>query len=156
METGVSCKERRFAVVGSLLKKWLGRGALFVSFLLPQQSAESDPVQSFNIVPLHSAPMEFEATAYCDAGITKSGLPVAPGIVAADPAVLPLGSLILLESTSYRGIYHVLDTGGLVKGRIIDIFVPGLEEALSFGRQKVRLVVLRYGYPKPRSFSLTD
>jgi 3D (Asp-Asp-Asp) domain-containing protein len=156
METGVSHRERRFVVVGSFLKRWLGRAVLFAFLLVPQQSAESDPIQSFNIVPLHSAPMEFEATAYCDLGITKSGVPVAPGIVAADPAVLPLGSLILLETTSYRGIYHVLDTGGLVKGRIIDIFMPGLEEALTFGRQKVRLVVLRYGYPKPRSFSLTD
>ena len=153
---GVSCSERSSVVVGSFLKRWLARSVLFVFLLVPQQSAESDPIHSFNIVPLHSAPMEFEATAYCDVGITKSGVPVAPGIVAADPTVLPLGSLILLETTSYRGIYHVLDTGGLVKGRIIDIFMPGLEEAITFGRQKVRLVVLRYGYPKPRAFSLTD
>jgi 3D (Asp-Asp-Asp) domain-containing protein len=156
METGVPCREKKFAAAGSFVKRWLERAALLVFFLVPQQSAESDPVHSFNIVPLHSASLEFEATAYCDMGITKSGIPVAPGIVAADPTVLPLGSLILLETTSYRGIYHVLDTGGLVKGRIIDIYMPDLEEALTFGRQKVRLVVLRYGYPKPRSFSLTD
>jgi 3D (Asp-Asp-Asp) domain-containing protein len=156
METGVSRRTGRFVPTGPTLGRWLGRAALFLLLFIPQQSAESEPVRSFNIVPLHSAPLEFEATAYCDLGITKSGIPVAPGIVAADPTVLPLGSLILLETTSYRGIYHVLDTGGLVKGRIIDIFMPGLEEALTFGRQKVRLVVLRYGYPKPRSFSLTD
>jgi 3D (Asp-Asp-Asp) domain-containing protein len=100
--------------------------------------------------------MEFEATAYCDDGVTKSGVPVAPGIVAADPKVLPLGSLIRLETTEYRGIYQVLDIGGLVKGRIIDIYMPDLDEALAFGRRRVKIVVLRYGFPKPGQAAFTD
>ncbi len=102
-------------------------------------------------LPLPSSPLEFEATAYCDYGITKSGALVERGIVAGDPRVLPLGSLIRLEDTPYRGVYQVLDTGGLVKGKIIDIYMPSLDEALQFGRRKVHVVVLRYGLPKPRA-----
>ena len=44
------------------------------------------------------APEEFQATAYCVTGITKSGVPVAPGHVAADPRVIPLGSMIYVDS----------------------------------------------------------
>ena len=131
---------------------------MIVAFLLLLyvHAADSDPSDPRNFLPLPSSAMEFEATAYCDTGITKSGIPVAPGIVAADPQVLPLGSLIKLETTQYKGIYRVLDTGGLVKGRIIDIYMPGLEEALNFGRRRVQVVVLRYGLPKPRGWAFTD
>ncbi len=110
-----------------------------------EEIADGDPVEPSLEVPLSTCLLEFEATAYCDTGITKSGAPTAPGIVAADPSILPLGSLIRLETTEYRGIYEVLDTGGLVKGAIIDIYMPDLEEALAFGRRKVRITVLRYG-----------
>jgi 3D (Asp-Asp-Asp) domain-containing protein len=91
--------------------------------------------------------IEFEATAYCDYGITKSGALTTVGVVAADPAILPMGSVIDVEAPSYGGIYRVLDTGALVKGKIIDIYVPGLEAATAFGRQKVRITVIQYGYP---------
>jgi 3D (Asp-Asp-Asp) domain-containing protein len=92
---------------------------------------------------------EFEATAYCDFGITKSGALTAEGLVAADPDVLPLGSVIHVDAGKYRGVYQVMDTGALVKGRIIDIYIPGLEAATEFGRQKVQVTVLHYGRPNP-------
>ena len=89
---------------------------------------------------------EFLATAYSHDGITKSGLPVTTGLIAADPSVLPLGSLVQVDSTSYRGLYQVMDTGRLIKGRRIDIFMPDVDEALIFGAQKVNITVLRYGF----------
>ena len=70
-----------------------------------------------------SAPLDFTATAYCEAGITKSGAPTAPGVAAGDPLVLPLGSLVLVENESFRAVLRVLDTGRLVKGRIVDVFM---------------------------------
>jgi 3D (Asp-Asp-Asp) domain-containing protein len=90
--------------------------------------------------------MEFEATAYCAEGTTRAGVPAAPGIVAADPRVLPLGSLIRIDSSLYSGIYRVMDTGGLVKGKVVDIFLPSLEAALDFGRRKVQVTILRAGF----------
>jgi 3D (Asp-Asp-Asp) domain-containing protein len=89
---------------------------------------------------------EFQATAYCDIGITKSGIMVAPGHVAADPRVIPLGSMIYIESPLMGGIYQVLDTGRLVKGKIVDIFIPSYERCVDFGRRMVKVKVLRYGF----------
>jgi 3D (Asp-Asp-Asp) domain-containing protein len=89
---------------------------------------------------------EFEATAYCITGITKSGAKVAPGHVAADPKVIPLGSMIYVDSPLVRGIYQVLDTGELVKGKIIDIFMPRYADCVEFGRRGVKVQVLRWGF----------
>jgi 3D (Asp-Asp-Asp) domain-containing protein len=91
---------------------------------------------------------DFEATAYCVTGITKSGAKVVPGHVAADPKVIPLGSMIYVDSPfmGMGGIYQVLDTGELVKGKIIDIFIPSYERCVEFGRRGVKVQVLRYGF----------
>ena len=89
---------------------------------------------------------DFEATAYCVTGTTKSGAKVAPGHVAADPKVIPLGSMIYVDSPLMSGIYQVLDTGELVKGKIIDIFIPSYEACVEFGRRGVKVQVLRYGF----------
>lgn len=88
----------------------------------------------------------FNATAYCITGITKSGVRVAPGHVAADPKVIPLGSMIYVDSPLMGGIYQVLDTGNLVKGKIIDIFIPSYDRCQEFGRRMVKVKVLRYGF----------
>ena len=88
----------------------------------------------------------FEATAYCDFGITYSGVLVHRGIVAADPKVLPIGSVIEVSAGDYSGIYTVMDTGGVVKGEIIDIYMPDYEEAIQFGRQSVGVRVIRLGW----------
>jgi 3D (Asp-Asp-Asp) domain-containing protein len=89
---------------------------------------------------------DFEATAYCVTGITKSGAKVVPGHVAADPKVIPLGSMIYVDSPFMGGIYQVLDTGEMVKGKIIDIFIPSYERCVEFGRRGVKVQVLRYGF----------
>ena len=92
------------------------------------------------------APEQFQATAYCVTGITKSGVVVAPGHVAADPKVIPLGSMIYVDSPLMGGIYQVLDTGRLIKGKIIDIYIPNYERCMEFGRRMVKIKVLRYGF----------
>lgn len=89
---------------------------------------------------------EFSATAYCVTGITRSGAMVSPGHVAADPKIIPLGSMIYVDSPVMGGIYQVLDTGGLIKGKIIDIYIPSYNRCIVFGRRMVKVKVLRYGY----------
>jgi 3D (Asp-Asp-Asp) domain-containing protein len=100
------------------------------------------PVASFK-EPL---PQKFQATAYCITGFMKAGLPVAPGYVSADPKVIPLGSVIYVETPFRSGIYQVMDTGELIKGKIIDIFIPSYEACKEFGRRIVHVKVLRYGF----------
>ena len=87
----------------------------------------------------------FRATAYCLRGRTASGGNVRRGIVAADPRVLPLGTRIQLTAGPYSGIYTVADTGGVIKGRILDIWVPSCSEAIRFGRRSVQVSVLGRG-----------
>lgn len=93
-----------------------------------------------------SGPHTFLATAYCLPGQTASGLPVGPGVIAADPEVLPLGSIVRLVAGRYSGTYRVLDTGAKVRGRMVDIWMPSEEEARRFGVRKVRLHILRHGW----------
>jgi len=86
------------------------------------------------------------ATAYCQPGKTQSGVRVRTGIVAADPTVIPVGSVLRIIDGAASGIYTVMDTGGEIKGRKIDIFVPDCARAQKFGEQHVRIRILRHGW----------
>lgn len=90
----------------------------------------------------------FTATAYCDRGTTKSGVQAQRGVAAADPAVLPVGSVVRVSSDSseHEGIYTVMDTGGKVTGRRIDLFVHDCRQARRFGLRQVLVRVLRLGW----------
>ncbi len=87
----------------------------------------------------------YRATAYCLKGRTATGGNVRRGIVAADTRVLPLGTRIQMNAGPYSGTYTVADTGGVIKGRILDIWVPNCSEALRFGRRSVQVSVLGRG-----------
>lgn len=81
--------------------------------------------------------MYFEATAYYGGGITATGLvPVSAssgrGTIAVDPRVIPLGSLVYVEG---YGEAIAADTGGAVKGNIIDVYVDSYSEAINWGRK---------------------
>jgi 3D (Asp-Asp-Asp) domain-containing protein len=84
----------------------------------------------------------FTATAYCLKGRTAMGHGVRRGIVAADPRFLRLGSRINLGAGAYSGQYLVSDTGGGIKGRRIDIWVPSCAEARRFGRRTIQVGLL--------------
>ncbi|MEJ7713337.1 MAG: 3D domain-containing protein [Pyrinomonadaceae bacterium] len=57
---------------------------------------------------------------------------------------------VRLDAGSYSGEYTVADTGGLVRGRKIDIWMPCNIEARRFGRRQIKLTVLSYGRRSPR------
>mgnify|MGYP002835565965 FL=1 len=93
------------------------------------------------------ATLRFTATAYCKGTTTKSGVKVRAGIAAADPKLLPVGSVIEVSSAGpYDGIYTVLDTGPAVQGRLIDIYMWSCYEALDFGRRHLEIRILRLGW----------
>ena len=92
----------------------------------------------------------YVATAYSLRGRTASGRMVSKGLIAADPRVLPLGSRVKLEAGGYSGEYLVADTGGMIKGKRIDIWIPSSREAMRFGRRKVKLTVLSYPQRRTR------
>jgi len=92
--------------------------------------------------------VDFDATAYCLKGRTASGINVRPGVIAADPRVLPIGTVVHLRAGNYTGIYTVLDTGGRIKGRRVDVYVPTHKEAMQFGRRQVRIKIVGRGSGK--------
>ncbi len=92
----------------------------------------------------------YVATAYSLRGKTASGRMVSRGLIAADPRVLPLGSRVKLEVPGYHGEYLVADTGGMIRGRRIDIWTPSSKEAMRFGRRTVKLTVLSYPTKRAR------
>jgi 3D (Asp-Asp-Asp) domain-containing protein len=81
----------------------------------------------------------FFATAYCFSGRTAMGHKVRRGLIAADPRVLRLGSKVYVSAGQWSGTYLVSDTGGAIKGKKIDIWVPGCGEARKFGRRSVQV-----------------
>jgi 3D (Asp-Asp-Asp) domain-containing protein len=91
------------------------------------------------------------ATAYSLGGRTASGQFVSRGLIAADPSVLPLGTRVRVDAGQYSGDYVVADTGGAVRGKRIDIWIPTMREARSFGRRTVKLTVLSYGPKRVRA-----
>src|SRR5262245_50710644 len=82
-----------------------------------------------------SAGAPFTATAYCTGSVTATGAAPSEKTVAADPAVLPLGSRIRLSGLDkrYNRVYVVMDTGPSIRGRRIDLFVRDCREAVTFG-----------------------
>ncbi len=105
------------------------------------------------VLPQAGARLQFSATAYCKGETTASGVGVRTGIAAADPAVLPVGSVIRVETPNarYSGVWTVMDTGPAVRGRTVDLYLWSCKEALQFGRRKVRLSVLRLGWSPENS-----
>jgi 3D (Asp-Asp-Asp) domain-containing protein len=96
--------------------------------------------------------LSFIATAYCKGLTTAAGAPVQAGIAASDPALLPIGSIVEIDSpdSRYDGIYTILDTGPEIQGPELDIYMWSCHEALKFGRKPIRLTVLRLGW-NPRA-----
>jgi len=92
--------------------------------------------------------LAFAATAYCRGETTASGVAVRAGIAAADPKVLPIGSVVQVDgiAEAYRGIYTVLDTGPEIQGREVDLYMWNCTEARAFGRRSVDVTVLRLGW----------
>jgi 3D (Asp-Asp-Asp) domain-containing protein len=113
-----------------------------------QQNNQQDKIvepNSINLKTNNLTPLDgksFRATAYCLKGRTASGGSVRRGIVAADRRVLPLGTKIQISAGAYSGIYTVADTGGAVRGNILDIWVPSCAEANRFGRKTIKVSVL--------------
>ncbi|HSV15160.1 MAG TPA: 3D domain-containing protein [Tepidisphaeraceae bacterium] len=96
------------------------------------------------VAPRTSAePLTFTATAYCTGHVTATGTSVSAGVVAADPAVLPMGTVIRITGAApYDGSYRVLDTGGRVRNHHVDLYIADCAAARRFGRRSVRVTVL--------------
>lgn len=85
--------------------------------------------------------MRVEATGYTHTGNrTATGTWPKRGTIAVDPRVIPLGTKLYIPGYGY-GIAE--DTGGVVKGNIIDLFFETREEAIKWGRRTVTIQIVK-------------
>jgi 3D (Asp-Asp-Asp) domain-containing protein len=139
------------AVVGFVL--------LYETRILDSTSAALQSIISHRAQAAPGARLRFQATAYCKGTTTASGVGVRTGIAAADPQLLPVGSVlnIAVGDDRYNGVYTVMDTGPKVQGRILDLYIWSCHEALRFGRRDVEITILRLGWnPTASSPTLID
>lgn len=89
-----------------------------------------------------------ECTAYSRDGrkaYTYSGTVVEVGSVAVDPSVIPHGTRMFIVSNDGEYVYGVAtaeDTGGLIKGHIVDLYFPTTESCWEFGRRDCTIYIL--------------
>jgi 3D (Asp-Asp-Asp) domain-containing protein len=143
----------------SLGRKLAATATIAVGFVLMYESkvidfryiplpVEADAATPDSLPALGSQHLRFTATAYCKGTTTASGVNVRTGIAAADPELLPVGSVIQVYRLGerYNGIYTIMDTGPAVQGRHIDIYLWNCNEALQLGRRDIGINVLRLGW----------
>jgi 3D (Asp-Asp-Asp) domain-containing protein/septal ring factor EnvC (AmiA/AmiB activator) len=78
------------------------------------------------------------STGYSLPGRTATGLPVGWGVVAVDPAVIPLGTR--MDVPGY-GEAVAADTGGAISGGRIDLWFPSCARAGGWGTRSVRIAL---------------
>lgn len=77
-------------------------------------------------------------TGYSIRGRTATGIQTAPGVVAVDPSVIPLGTRLTIPG---YGVGIAADTGGAVQGNTIDVWFPTTAQALQWGRRTVTVTI---------------
>lgn len=83
-------------------------------------------------------------TAYCKgcSGVTFTGVNLRKNpqqkVIAVDPTVIPLGAKVWVEG---YGVAFAEDIGGQIKGMRIDVFIPSHEEAMEWGKRRVKIKV---------------
>lgn len=87
--------------------------------------------------------MESTAYSYAEAGasyLTASGTDLRenPQAVAVDPSVIPLGTVVEVQG---YGVALALDTGGAIKGNIIDVHFPTVAQCTQWGRRQVQVII---------------
>ncbi|GAA4703144.1 S-layer homology domain-containing protein [Brevibacillus fulvus] len=105
--------------------------------LLPSDTEPRLTVAGMEIPYEHM--LTVESTAFIEQNPTYLEWPVREGIVAVDPEVIPLGTHLYIEGYGYA---VAADIGSGVKEMHVDVFLPSLEAALAYGRQKDTKVYL--------------
>jgi peptidoglycan DL-endopeptidase CwlO len=88
--------------------------------------------------PAAGTRMTVSSTGYCLRGRTSTGIPTGWGVVAVDPAVIPLGTRMTIPGYG-EGV--AADTGSAVRGAMIDVWFPSCSQALEWGRRTITITI---------------
>jgi len=127
--------------------------------LLPEVRSEQDrsdkPTRRKPLEALRVRREVFTVTAYCPCrrccgkwagdGMTASGMPITYNggrFVAADTRVLPFFTRVRVPGYANGQPVPVIDRGGKVRGRCIDVFFPTHRQAQRWGKKKLVIEIL--------------
>lgn len=107
--------------------------------------SENESTASFSTAPNGRTCVKVltcKATAYHEpeGSLTKSGTLSRVGAIAVDPSVIPLGTELYVEGYGYC---VAEDTGGLIKGNRIDIYLDSEAECVNWGVRDVTVYILK-------------
>lgn len=137
--------------------------AVAEGIILPEELNETTAILTSSVAIAENEPttqpeewIDAVATAYCPCEIccgkwalnrpdgivyTASGAIAEEGVtIAADWDVYPPGTVLYIEG---MGEYTVQDRGGAINGQKIDIFFDNHKNALQFGRQNVKIRIVK-------------
>ncbi|MCT2534325.1 ubiquitin-like domain-containing protein [Aquibacillus koreensis] len=99
--------------------------------------------EAVKTLTMHATAYNWDCASCSGRGFTATGynLKANPNekVVAVDPNVIPLGTRVWVEGYGYA---IARDTGGAIKGNRIDIHLPTLAQASSYGRKTVKVKIL--------------
>ncbi|MEM6394095.1 MAG: 3D domain-containing protein [Planctomycetota bacterium] len=104
------------------------------------------PVRTIRMLTTAYSPDEQSCGIFAD-GITASGYSVytnGMALVAADTRLLPFGTLVSIPGYNDGKPVPVLDRGGAIKGKRLDLLYSTHERALQWGAQRLDVVVYEY------------
>jgi len=109
---------------------------------LVEQAAAYEAMENYRYIGVCTV------TAYCPCeeccgrwadGLTATGIPAGPGVVAVDPDVIPLGSTVVIDGQRYLAA----DTG--VNGLHVDVCLPDHRDTIVFGVQRLEVWIEQTG-----------
>jgi 3D (Asp-Asp-Asp) domain-containing protein/peptidoglycan hydrolase CwlO-like protein len=88
--------------------------------------------------PVSGSKVTVASTGYCLKGTTATGIPVGWGVVAVDPAFIPLGTRMFVPGYG-EGV--AADTGSAVRGAMVDVWFPKCTQAEGWGVRTVTITL---------------
>ena len=151
VECAQKIQQEAVARLGEQVRKFEDYKAMVELDRIAEEAARAQAMAAYEAVGAYQYIGVCTLTAYCceskdnphvcgtGTGLTASGLPVAPGMVAVDPSIIPLGSTVIINGISYLAA----DTG--VTGYHIDIAIQTHEEADAFGTSSAEVWIIPPG-----------
>lgn len=107
--------------------------------IVPSEPAAAAPVLAPVADPITGGrTLTVIATGYVLKGTTATGIATSWGVVAVDPAVIPLGTRMTIPGYG-EGI--AADVGSAIQGAMIDLWFPTEAQALAWGRRTVTITL---------------
>ena len=106
--------------------------------------SDSDGDENEFGLPNYSRTVYVEATAYSSAepglsAYTAMGTLCRRGVIATDPNFIPLGTKVYIPGYGYA---VAEDTGGAIRGNVIDVAFDSVAECYEFGRQFLEIYII--------------